>query len=74
MCLLSRNSGASASWNPKGLPKPVVRKLFSNGYKGNRERGDRGVFCLTTLPVAKVINNLGGRQMKYEYAALVEKC
>ena len=28
MCRLSRNSGASNSWNPKGLSRPVVGKLF----------------------------------------------
>jgi hypothetical protein len=28
MCRLSRNSGASASWNPKGLSRPVAGKLY----------------------------------------------
>jgi hypothetical protein len=28
MCQLSRNSGASTSWNPKGLSRPVAGKLF----------------------------------------------
>jgi hypothetical protein len=27
MCRLSRNSGASTSWNPKGLSRPVAGKL-----------------------------------------------
>jgi hypothetical protein len=25
---MSRNSGASASWNPKGLSRPVAGKLY----------------------------------------------
>jgi hypothetical protein len=28
MCRLSRNSGASTSWNPKGLSRPVAGKLY----------------------------------------------
>jgi hypothetical protein len=28
MCVLSTNSGASASWNPKGLSRPVAGKLY----------------------------------------------
>jgi hypothetical protein len=28
MCRLSRNSGASPSWNPKGLSRPVAGKLY----------------------------------------------
>jgi hypothetical protein len=28
MCRLSGNSGASTSWNPKGLSKPVTGKLY----------------------------------------------
>jgi hypothetical protein len=28
MCRLSRNSGASTSWNPKGPPRPVVGKAL----------------------------------------------
>jgi hypothetical protein len=28
MCQLSRNSGTSNSWNPKGLSRPVVGKLY----------------------------------------------
>jgi hypothetical protein len=28
MCRLSRNSGASSSWNPKGLSRPVAGKLY----------------------------------------------
>ena len=28
MCRLSRNSGASTSWNPKGLSRPVTGKLY----------------------------------------------
>jgi hypothetical protein len=28
MCRLSRNSGASTSWNRKGPPRPVVGKLY----------------------------------------------
>jgi hypothetical protein len=28
MCRLSRNSGASTSWNPKGLSRPVVEKFY----------------------------------------------
>jgi hypothetical protein len=28
MCWLSRNSGASTSWNPKSLSRPVVGKLY----------------------------------------------
>jgi hypothetical protein len=28
MCRLSRNSGASASWNPKRLSRPVAGKLY----------------------------------------------
>jgi hypothetical protein len=28
LCRLSRNSGASASWNPKGLSRPVASKLY----------------------------------------------
>jgi hypothetical protein len=28
MCRLPRNSGASTSWNPKGLSRPVVGKLY----------------------------------------------
>jgi hypothetical protein len=39
---LSRNSGASTSWNPNGLSRPVVGKLFlyvahmkkRNAYRG----------------------------------------
>ena len=28
MCRLSRNLGASPSWNPPGLPRPVMRLLY----------------------------------------------
>jgi hypothetical protein len=28
MCRLSRNSGASTFWNPKGLSRPVAGKLY----------------------------------------------
>jgi hypothetical protein len=28
MCRLSRNLGASTSWNPKGLSRPVMGLLF----------------------------------------------
>jgi hypothetical protein len=28
MCRLSRNSGASTSWNPKGLSRPVAGKFY----------------------------------------------
>jgi hypothetical protein len=28
MCRLSRNSGASTSWNPRGLSRPVAGKLY----------------------------------------------
>jgi hypothetical protein len=28
MCRLSRNNGTSTSWNPKGLSRPVVGKLY----------------------------------------------
>ena len=28
MCRLSRNSGASTSWNPKDLSRPVAGKLY----------------------------------------------
>jgi hypothetical protein len=28
MCRLSRNLGASSSWNPKGLSRPVMGLLF----------------------------------------------
>jgi hypothetical protein len=28
MCRLSGNSGASTSWNPKGLSRPVAGKLY----------------------------------------------
>jgi hypothetical protein len=28
MCRLSRNSGASTSWNPKGLSRPAAGKLY----------------------------------------------
>jgi hypothetical protein len=28
MCQMSRNSGPSTSWNPKGLSRPVTGKLY----------------------------------------------
>jgi hypothetical protein len=28
MCRLSRNSGVSTSWNPKGISRPVAGKLY----------------------------------------------
>jgi hypothetical protein len=28
MCVLSRNCGASTSWNPKGMSRPVAGKLY----------------------------------------------
>jgi hypothetical protein len=28
MCRLSRNLGASTSWNPKGLSRPVMGLLY----------------------------------------------
>jgi hypothetical protein len=28
MCWLSRNLGASTTWNPKGLSRPVMRLLY----------------------------------------------
>ena len=28
VCQLYRNSGASASWNPKGVSRPVAGKLY----------------------------------------------
>jgi hypothetical protein len=32
LCRLSRNSGASTSWNPKGLSRPVAGKLYLYVY------------------------------------------
>jgi hypothetical protein len=34
MCQLSRNSGASTSWNPKGLSRPVAGKLYLYLFTG----------------------------------------
>jgi hypothetical protein len=33
MCRLARNSGASTSWNAKGLLRPVVGKLLYDTMK-----------------------------------------
>jgi hypothetical protein len=33
MCLLSRNLGASTSWNPKGLSRPVMGLLYLITFK-----------------------------------------
>jgi len=46
-CRLSRNLGASNSWNPHGLSRPVQGLLYPikerTEDKGYREEGDRGL-------------------------------
>jgi hypothetical protein len=35
---LSRNLGASTSWNPKGLSRPVTGLLYLKAVKKNKEQ------------------------------------
>jgi hypothetical protein len=42
MCRLSRNSGASFSWNPKGLFRPVAGKLYLYLYIWGRGEAHTG--------------------------------
>jgi hypothetical protein len=38
MCRLSRNLGASTSWNPVGLSRPVTALLYLIFYKSKNRR------------------------------------
>jgi hypothetical protein len=50
MCRLSRNSGASTSWNPKGLSRPVVGKL----YLLHRVKDEKNI--LHKIKIGKIIS------------------
>jgi hypothetical protein len=48
MCRLSRNSGSSTSWNPKGLSRPVVGKLHT--IKQRKATWIGHILCRNCLP------------------------
>ena len=50
MCRLSLNLGASASWNPSGLSRPVMGLLYHNFYRLTME-----YVCLLRSSLLKII-------------------
>jgi hypothetical protein len=52
MCQLSRNLGASTSWNPKGLSRPVMGLLYL--YLTYSEAMVENIFLLGTVLPSRV--------------------
>ena len=69
MCRLAWNLGASASWNPQGLSRPVMGLLYLYLYpamKGTRQRSWLR-HCATSQKVAGSIDSASNRNEYQEY-------